>query len=169
MKDRANQRILALALAVLALDQLTKAVVVRFLDRWDERVIVDGFFKLVHWGNTGAAWSLFHGNNGWLALVSVLALVILLLARNKFELGPPAGQIAYGAVIGGILGNLVDRLRVGHVIDFLYFYIRPRGGDGRELGFPAFNVADTAICLGVFALVWLSLRAETRPAAASEP
>lgn len=169
MKARANQRILAVALAVVAADQLTKAVVVRLLDRWDERVIVDGFFKLVHWGNTGAAWSLFHGNNGWLALVSVLALVILLIARNKFELGAPSGQIAYGAVLGGILGNLVDRLRVGHVIDFLYFYIRPRGGEGQELGFPAFNVADTAICLGVFALVWMSLRAETDKPVAAQP
>ena len=142
MKFGANQRILGVAATVLMLDQVTKLLVIGLLDQWDQRVIVDGFFKFVHWGNTGAAWSLFHGNNGVLALVSVAALVILAWARHKFDLSTGLGQFAYGLVTGGILGNLIDRLRVGHVIDFLYFYIQ-------DHHWPAFNVADSAICVGV--------------------
>ncbi|MCP5520903.1 MAG: signal peptidase II [Verrucomicrobiales bacterium] len=169
MKLGANQRILGVAAAVLLLDQVTKLLVIGLLKQWDQRVIVDGFFKFVHWGNTGAAWSLFHGNNGVLALVSVVALAILAWARHKFDLRTGLGQFAYGLVTGGILGNLIDRIRVGHVIDFLYFYIRPRGGDGSEVGFPAFNVADSAICVGVFLLILLSWKAGQDPAGEAPP
>lgn len=169
MKPGTNQRILGVAIAVLVLDQVTKLLVIGLLDQWDQRVIVDGFFKFVHWGNTGAAWSLFHGNNGLLALVSVAALAILVWARHKFDLGTGLGQGAYGLVTGGIVGNLIDRLRVGHVIDFLYFYIRPRGGDGSELGFPAFNVADSAICVGVFLLILLSWKSGQDSAGEAPP
>lgn len=154
----ANRRILITGGVVLIADQFTKLLVMSLINRWDQRIVIDGFFKLVHWGNTGAAWSLFHGNNGLLALVSCIALGLLVWLRNRFDLRSSVGQIAYGLVGGGILGNLIDRLRVGHVIDFLYFYLRPRGGDGREAGFPAFNVADSAICVGVVLLLVLSWR-----------
>src|SRR5207253_1724823 len=68
-----TSRIAAVALAVLALDQLTKALVLRFLGFEDEKIVVPGFFKFVHWQNTGAAWSLFTGNNKMLAIVAVAA------------------------------------------------------------------------------------------------
>ena len=148
------------ALALYALDQGTKAAVLNWLHYAQEWVVIEGFFKLVHWGNTGAAWSLFRGNNDLLAVVAVLALVMLWLCRHHFELQTPLGQAAFGAVIGGIAGNLTDRLRMGHVVDFLYFY-RPRA-DGSEWGFPAFNVADSAICVGVAVVFWLSWRTERR-------
>jgi len=154
------RRILLAALALYALDQGTKAAVLSWLHYAQERVVIEGFFKLVHWGNTGAAWSLFRGNNDLLAVVAVLALVVLWLFRHHFELQTPLGQAAFGAVIGGIAGNLTDRIRMGHVVDFLYFY-RPRA-DGGEWGFPAFNVADSAICLGVAVVFWLSWRAGAR-------
>ena len=150
-----NGRIAILALLVVGLDQFTKLLVVRLLPFPQEKVIVDGFFKFVHWTNTGAAWSLFRGGNGWLALVALAALVILYLTRHHFDSKTFLGQIAFGLIFGGIIGNLIDRLRVGHVIDFIYFYLQPRGGG--ELGFPAFNIADSAICTGVgliFLLTW---------------
>ncbi len=148
--------------AVYLADQLSKLAVLRFIGPWDEREVIAGFFKLVHWGNTGAAWSLFTGNNGLLALVSVAALVVLYLTRERFEPRSLTGQVALGLIFGGILGNLTDRLRVGHVIDFLRFYL-VRRGDGAEVGFPAFNVADSAICLGVALLLLRSLRQELKP------
>src|SRR5258706_3959930 len=147
-----NRRIAAMALAVFALDQLTKAIVLRFLGYSEERDIVPGFFKFVHWGNTGAAWSLFRGNNAVLALVALVALVVLFFSRHHFDSRTLLGQLAFGLIIGGIMGNLLDRVRFGHVVDFLYFYLDRRGGT--EIGFPAFNVADSAICTGV-ALVFL--------------
>src|SRR5690348_3736807 len=70
-------RILNLALAIVALDQLTKLMVLKYLGFAEEKTIVDGFFKLVHWGNTGAAWSMLSGNNGLLAGVAAIALIVL--------------------------------------------------------------------------------------------
>ena len=159
-----NRRIAMVALLVLALDQLTKAMVLRFLGYADERVLVAGFFKFVHWQNTGAAWSLFRGNNGWLAVVALVALLILFLSRRHFDSHTLLGQIAFGLIIGGILGNLVDRVLRKHVIDFLYFYLPQRGGG--ELGFPAFNVADTAICTGVGLIFLLTFRNDRAPKSA---
>jgi signal peptidase II len=133
-----NRRIAAIALAILALDQLTKALILKFLpDRDDEKVIIAGFFKLVHWWNTGAAWSLFTGNNLILAAVAAAALCVLFLSRHHFE------------------------SRVKHVIDFLYFYVQTR--DGSPRGFPAFNVADSAICTGVGLIFLITWKTERTP------
>lgn len=154
-----NRRIAVIALIVVGLDQLTKAIVLRFLGYADEKVVVPGFFKFVHWGNTGAAWSLFRGNNELLAIVALLALLILFLCRHYFDSRTLLGQIAFGMIIGGIIGNLIDRVRVNHVIDFLYFYVQPRAG-ADPIGFPAFNVADSAICTGVALIFLITLRTD---------
>jgi len=156
-----NRRIAAIAVAVFVFDQLTKFFVLRLLGRGQEKIIVDGFFKFVHWGNTGAAWSLFRGNNELLAIVALVALLVLFLSRHHFESHTLLGQIAFGLIFGGIAGNLTDRLLPSRheVIDFIYFYLRQRGGG--ELGFPAFNVADSGICIGVglvFLITWRSER-----------
>jgi signal peptidase II len=159
-----NRRIGVAALAIVALDQITKLLVLKCLGYAQEKVVIEGFFKLVHWANTGAAWSLFRGNNNALALVALLALVVLFLSRHHFDSRTLLGQIAFGLIFGGILGNLIDRLLRGHVIDFLYFYLQQRGG---EVGFPAFNVADSAICTGVgliFLITWRNERHPTAPA-----
>jgi len=153
-----NRRIALIALAVLAADQLTKELVLQFLGYAQEKVVVDGFFKFVHWGNTGAAWSLFRGNNELLAGIALLALLVLFLSRHHFDSRSLPGQIAFGLIFGGIVGNLIDRLRVGHVIDFIYFYLPRRSGG--EIGFPAFNVADSAICIGVALVFYNTWRSE---------
>ncbi len=157
---------LGLALFIFLFDQLTKLLVLRYLDYAQDKDIIPGFFKLVHWGNTGAAWSLFRGNNAVLAGVAVAALVILFFARHHFDIHTMGGQISLGLIFGGILGNLTDRLRLNHVVDFLYFYVNRR--DGSSLGFPAFNVADSAICIGVGLLFIMSWRSETMKSASSE-
>lgn len=156
-----NKRMALVAASVLALDQLTKLIVLTYLDYAKEKVVIEGFFKFVHWGNTGAAWSMFYGNNELLAIVSLVALMALFLARHHFEAHTRMGQMALGLMFGGIAGNLVDRLHPhrGHVIDFLYFYLNRRGGAG-EIGFPAFNIADSAICIGVGLLFILSWQKE---------
>lgn len=161
-----NRRVVTVAALVIALDQATKALVTHVLGYADEKVVIDGFFKFVHWGNTGAAWSLFRGNNLVLAGVAVLALVVLFFSRHHFGSRSALGQIAFGLIIGGIIGNLIDRLRVRHVVDFLYFYLRQR--DGGELGFPAFNIADSAICIGVGLVFLLTWKSEQKPKVATE-
>jgi signal peptidase II len=164
MKWTPEKRLGATALGLLALDQLTKWIVVQQLPLGREVNVLPGFFKFVHWGNTGAAWSLFHGNNQVLAAVSAIALIVLYRARRYFEGDTVPGQVALGLIIGGIAGNLIDRLARGHVVDFLYFHLHRR--DGVELGFPAFNVADTAICTGVGIILLISWL--VRPATKAE-
>jgi signal peptidase II len=163
---QSNRRIAAVAAAVFALDQFTKWLVLNLLEKGDEKILIPGFFKFVHWGNTGAAWSLFRGNNGALALVALLAFVALFLTRHHFNSHTLPGQLAFGLIFGGIAGNLTDRLLPGRheVIDFIYFYMQRRGGD--EIGFPAFNIADTAICTGVGLIFLITWRNEHAPKSA---
>jgi signal peptidase II len=162
-----NRRIALIALLVVALDQVTKQVVLRLLGYAQEKVVIDGFFKFVHWGNTGAAWSLFRGNNELLAGIALLALLVLFLTRHHFDSRTRLSQFAFGMICGGIVGNLIDRLWAKHVIDFIYFYVSRPGGD--ELGFPAFNVADSAICTGVGLVFLITWRSDhpAKPATAS--
>jgi len=158
MNENPNRRIVLIALAVLALDQATKLLVLHLLGPTQERVVVDGFFRFVHWGNTGAAWSLFRDRNDLLAIVSILALLGLFLWRRHFHIQSAPGQISLGLIFGGIAGNLIDRLHNHEVIDFLRFYLNRRGGE--EIGFPAFNLADSAICVGVGLLILISWKQE---------
>ena len=163
-------RILLLCFVVLVLDQASKLTVAHFLPYpyQDQLIVIDGFFRLVHWGNTGAAFNIFDDSNTMLAVIAVLALAILYFNRNLFRIHRPAGQIALGLMLGGIIGNLIDRIRVQHVIDFLYFYTYQRDGD--EIGFPAFNVADSAICTGVALLLIVSWKKESpEPDETGEP
>ena len=164
MKAQENWRIASLALFVLALDQFTKWLVLKYLLVGEEKVILSGFFKLVHWTNTGAAWSMFRGNNSILAVVAIVALVALIAVRHHFDPHTLGGQLSLGLIFGGIVGNLVDRIFRDHVVDFLYFYVTRR--DGQDVGFPAFNIADSAICVGVGLLLILSWQEETKPATA---
>ena len=103
---------------------------------------------------------MFRGNNELLAIVALVALVVLFLARNHFETRTLLGQLAFGMIFGGIAGNLTDRLLPSRhqVIDFIYFYIKRTGGE--ELGFPAFNIADSGICVGVALVFWVTWRSE---------
>jgi signal peptidase II len=151
-------RLLFIAVTIIVADQSTKFMVMEHLKLHDQRELVEGFFRLVHWGNTGAAWSMFRDNNLALASVAVVALVILFLSRKHFEAHRLIGQVALGLMFGGIIGNLIDRFRIGHVVDFIYFFTYRKGGG--EIGFPAFNVADSAICVGVGFLFIITLQKE---------
>jgi signal peptidase II len=157
ISEKSNRRIFGLALVILALDQLTKWLVLKTIPEYDEKVIIPGFFNFAHRANTGAAWSMFTGNNALLAVIAIAALVALFLTRRHFSADRILGQIAFGLIFGGIIGNLVDRLNPHRraVVDFLHFYLQRRGGE--PLDFPAFNVADSAICTGValiFIITW---------------
>jgi signal peptidase II len=156
-----TSRIALVALAVVICDQVTKALVLHFLpiEHLDEQPVFPGF-KLVHWENTGAAWSMFSGNNKILVAVAVVALIILFLTRHHFDSRSLLGQFALGLIFGGITGNLIDRIWHGRVIDFLDFYF---------INFPAFNIADSAICTGVGLIFIMSWRDERRTNSTQAP
>src|SRR5258708_29329359 len=106
--EKSTRRILALALFIFALDQLTKWFVLQCIPVGDEIVVIPGCFNLVHRDNTGSAWSLFTGNNAALALIAGVALVALFLALRQFHSHTLLGQLAFGLIFGGIIRNLTD-------------------------------------------------------------
>jgi signal peptidase II len=160
MNNSANRRMALIAVTVFALDQCAKLIALRFLGLDKERNVIDGFFKFVLWQNSGAAWNLLYGRNGLLAVVSLAALVALYFWRRHFHAHTVLGQLSLGLIFGGITGNLFDRIDPyrRHVIDFLRFYLYRRNGE--EIGFPAFNIADSAICIGVGLLLLVSWKLE---------
>jgi signal peptidase II len=166
MFSKSTRRIAVLAACVFALDQFSKWLVLRLTEEGDEIVIIPGFFNLAHRANTGAAWSLFTGNNTVLASVALVAVVALFLARDHFHARRLSGQLALGLIFGGIIGNLTDRLLPHRhaVVDFLHFYLQRRGSY-EPLDFPAFNVADSAICTGVALIFLINWKSES----ASQP
>ncbi len=149
------RRGLILALCVTALDQLVKWLIVTQIMTPPRPIGVTPFFDLVLSWNPGISFGLFRDNpeiGGWffiaVAGVITLALTVWLARVERRFLG-----LAIGLVIGGAVGNIVDRVRFGAVIDFLYFHL----GD---YGFPAFNVADSAITVGVALILMDSLFGE---------
>jgi signal peptidase II len=162
--SKSTRRIAALALIIFAFDQFTKWLVLHSIIEGDERTIIPGFFNLAHRANTGAAWSLFTGNNAVLAVIALVALIALFLARHHFHARRLTGQLALGLIFGGIIGNLTDRLLPGRhaVVDFLHFYLQRRGSY-EPLDFPAFNVADSAICTGVALIFLINWKNESAP------
>ncbi len=154
--------LIAIALAVLAADQATKAWIAAHLPfntyaGVDGAIpVVRGFLYIVHVGNTGAAWSIFSGRSVLLAALAVATLAAIFLGRKALGLGEPRAQVCFGFLCGGITGNLADRILRGHVVDFLDVHFG-------SYVYPTFNVADSAICVGVVLYILSSLRSPVRP------
>ena len=134
--------VLLLGLVVLIADQLTKQGVRAAFSYGESRPVIDGLFNLVYVRNDGAAWNLLSGHGIVLILISVAVLVLLLVYRRSFLQEQFSHRILLGLMVGGILGNLIDRIRFGWVTDFLDFHIGTHH-------WPAFNIADSAICMAV--------------------
>ncbi len=138
------RRGLLVAVAIVALDQAVKAWVVAFFAaRGTDMVAVLPVFNLVLTWNRGVSFGLFNGGGETLLFAVVAAAIVAALVWWLSRAGTRGLQLAIGLVIGGAVGNIVDRLARGAVVDFLDFHLR-------TLHWFAFNVADTAICLGVF-------------------
>ncbi len=134
-------RVGALAAAVLAADQVTKALVRGAIAPGDQRRVIPGLVSLVHAQNSGVAFSLLTGSGAGVVIITlaVLAGLVAFHARNRSR---GLLWIATGMIVGGALGNLVDRVREGSVTDFV-----------KLPAWPAFNLADSAITLAVIGLI----------------
>lgn len=130
------------ALLVLAADQASKALVRTTLPLHRPHEVVPGFFYLRHELNDGAAWSILRGARWPLAAVSALVLALLIAHRRDVIGLGRIGPWAFALLCGGIAGNLVDRILTGRVVDFLDFVFG-------SYHYPTFNVADSAICVGM--------------------
>ncbi len=131
-----------IGLAILFLDQLTKQAIRAEFVYGESRPVVEGFFNLVYVRNDGAAWNMLAGHGIILILISVAVLVALVVFRKHFLEDGLFHRVLMGLMIGGIAGNLIDRIRFGWVTDFLDFQFG-------SYHYPSFNVADSAICVAV--------------------
>ncbi len=134
--------VLLLGLAIILLDQLTKQWIRSAFTYGDSRPVIDGLFNLVYVRNDGAAWNILSGHGLILILISIAVLVLLLIYRRSFLEEQFSHKILLGLMVGGIVGNLIDRIRFGWVTDFLDFHVGAHH-------WPSFNVADSAICIAV--------------------
>ncbi|WP_028579868.1 signal peptidase II [Desulfogranum japonicum] len=140
------QFVIILILVVCA-DQFSKLLVLSNMDLYESISVVPGLFNLTFMTNNGAAFSLLAGQPAlWRQLFFIftasLALVVLVFAHRSFSRSHKLYGVAFGLIAGGAVGNLIDRVRLGHVIDFLDVYVN-------GWHWPAFNVADSAITVGV--------------------
>jgi signal peptidase II len=133
-------RVAAVAAGIVAADQLTKAIVRATLERGDSVALVPGI-ELVHTRNSGVAFGALSGGGPVVTVVIAVALVAL-LAYFATHIRRPPVWLPTGMLLGGALGNVIDRVRDGAVTDFIQI----------PLGFPAFNVADMSITFGVVVL-----------------
>lgn len=144
------QKSLIITLLCALLDQIIKIIVMGSMGINSSISIIDNFFSLTYVENDGAAWSIFSGNRMFLIIISIVALVLIYLYffknqnLKKFEL------INYSILIGGIFGNLLDRIKFGKVIDYLDFQFF-------GYGFPVFNFADICIVVSVILLLIYSI------------
>lgn len=132
-----------LCLIVVLLDQFTKVWIrTGFVCGGEPVEIIPGFFNLVYVRNPGAAWGLLGGQQGILIVLSAVVFVLLAVFHRRVLNPTLDHRIVLGLLLGGTLGNLIDRIKFDGVTDFLDFYIG-------TYHWPSFNVADSAICIAV--------------------
>lgn len=145
-----NRLFWIVAVVAFLLDQLTKYWVVQTFTLDQTLPILQGVFHLTYVTNTGAAFSLFSGKVEWLRWLSLLvSLALIALGWFGRELSR-WDQLGYGLILGGAMGNGIDRFLLGYVVDFL---------DVRLINFPVFNLADSCISIGIVCLLFASLQA----------
>jgi signal peptidase II len=138
-----------LSLLVLVVDQASKYYFEHRLDLYEQIVVIPDYFSWMLAYNTGAAFSFLADSSGWqrwlFALIAIVVSVVLVVWLKRLGRDDTWLAIALALVLGGALGNLYDRVVIGHVIDFIFVH-------WKEHGFPAFNVADSAITVGAIML-----------------
>jgi signal peptidase II len=153
--------VLGIAAVVLCLDQLTKWYIRHTVSLYESIVVIDSIFHITHVRNSGGAFGLLAGSSQALRLpffllVSCIAVVALLFFVRRVEPGQSLLLFALGAILGGALGNLADRMVSGEVTDFLDFH-------WHGYYWPAFNVADSCITVGMLVLLFYSLLVRDQP------
>ena len=140
------QVIIILTVLFLVIDIVSKLVVSNLMNVYDSIVVIEDFFYISYVRNTGAAWSIFSDNTWLVILLSLIIIGVIIIYIYKHRPKSKLEKIGYSLILGGAIGNFIDRIVYGYVIDFFDFYIF--GYD-----YPIFNLADTFIVIGVVFLV----------------
>ena len=139
------------AFAIILLDQITKYYIISYMSVGDSSPVIPGFFNIAHVRNPGAAFGIFSRSpeifrTVFLITVTTAALILILYYVRMNRERDTLMNLALSLIFGGAIGNLIDRIRFGEVIDFLDFYVGPHH-------WPAYNVADSAISTGAVLLL----------------
>lgn len=136
---------------MVAFDQLTKFLAIRFLDAYDSVPVIPRIFHLTLVRNTGVAFGFFKNHPSWLLILISLSILILILWSFQIKQASSIVRAGLSLILGGAIGNWIDRMRVGSVIDFLDFRI-----------WPVFNMADSAITIGTCLYLWTLMKSKKR-------
>lgn len=139
--------LIIVAIPSLVLDIITKRMVQMYIPKGNGISIIDGFFNLRHDRNTGAAFGILSDQRTLLVLITIAALIFILVYSFRFSHSRWM-QISLGFLLGGAVGNFIDRIYLGEVVDFLQFGIA-----SKNLYWPTFNVADISVCIGAGMLI----------------
>ena len=142
-------RFYLIALVIIVADQITKWSVIRSLPLGASKQALGNVLFLTHTRNTGGAFSLFPAGNMTFVVVAIFAIAALVYAYHKYQRPHAVISGALGLALGGAVGNLVDRIQYGYVVDFFDLH----AGTNHTV-WPIFNVADSAITVGIFLLAW---------------
>lgn len=150
---------LILVAAVVIFDRWTKALIQNRFDLNESALVIDGFFNITYVRNTGVAFGIFSSISApakslLLSIFTALAAIVVVTYSVRSPAGNRLLQIALSLILGGALGNLYDRIAFGYVVDFLEFYVG-------AYHWPSFNIADSAITVGVVLLAFEIIRNET--------
>ena len=147
-----NKKIAIISIIVFILDQATKYIIESLINLNQSIKVIKNFFYLTYVHNEGAAWSLFLKQRIFLIVISILALYVIIKYLKNFTQNK-RNMIAFGLLIGGILGNFFDRLVFGYVKDFLDFRLF-------NYNYPIFNISDIAIFFGVILVIYAIIKGE---------
>jgi len=156
-------KLVAVAGTIIILDQITKSLILGRMALYDSFAVVPGFFNIVHIHNQGGAFGLLAGQSEMIrylvfVLLSAVAVGVIYYLYVRTPVAEWLQATGLALIFGGAIGNMIDRLRFGYVVDFLDFYLK-------GWHYPAFNVADSAITVGIglFLLQMLTQKTQTAP------
>lgn len=139
-----------IALIIILVDQFTKWLVVVNMELGESIPIIDGFFYLTSHRNSGAAWGILQGQMVFFYIVTVLFIGVAVYYMQKYARDNKLLGVSLGIILGGAIGNFIDRLWRQEVVDFADFYIF-------DYSFPIFNVADSALTIGVILVIIVTI------------
>jgi|SRR5690625_3026540 len=144
-----------LALFVIIIDQWSKWVIVQKMELQEQIPVIDGFFSITSHRNKGAAWGILQDQMLFFYIITIIVIVGIIYYLHKYLKGKIGLSIAISLILGGAIGNFIDRIFRKEVVDFLDFIII-------NYNFPIFNIADSALVVGVFLFIIISLIEERK-------
>ena len=145
------KKLAIISLISVMIDQVIKVIITTNMEFAHSINVITNFFRITYLQNTGAAWSILSGNRIFLVIITLIALYVIYYFFIKDKNLKKYETFLYGMLIGGILGNLIDRIRFGYVVDYLDFNIA-------SYHYPVFNFADICIVVSIITLTIIGLK-----------